>query len=417
MFALVDCNSFYASCEQIFRPDLRGKPVVVLSNNDGFVIARNLQAKALKIPDLTLYIKVAPLLRKHRVAVFSSNYPLYGDMSARVMSILREYSLHVEVYSIDEMFLQIEGTPEALNPLGQSIKNRIWKETRLPVCVGFASSKTLAKVANHAAKKIPALNGVCWIQREDQRQWLLQRMPVNKVWGVGSRIQRKLNTLGINSAWDLASADARRLRRHFSVNLERTIAELNGEACYALEEFPPSKKQIYCTRGFGVKAVSLPPIIEAVSLYASRAAEKLRAQAHLATTLHIFIQTSPYDRKYYSRSTVVQLPYPTDDTRIITRYAQYAAKTLYREGYSYLKAGVGIIAMVDRQFKQNDLFSTGQTADTDNLMNLLDSINQRFGRGTLQMAGEGIQKKWAMRQAYRSPSYTTRLSDLPTVKI
>ncbi|POP52609.1 Y-family DNA polymerase [Zhongshania marina] len=417
MFALVDCNSFYASCEQIFRPDLRGKPVVVLSNNDGFVVARSKEAKDLNIPDLTLYIKVAPILRKHKVAVFSSNYPLYGDMSSRVMSILREYSPQVEVYSIDEMFLELEGMNEDLTPFGQTIKKRIWKETRLPVCVGFGSTKTLAKVANHGAKKIPALNGVCWIQRDDQRQWLLQRMPVNKVWGIGSRIQRKLNELDINTAWDLATADARRLRRRFSVNLERTIAELNGEACYALEEVPPAKKQIYCTRGFGVKAVSLPPIIEAISLYASRAAEKLREQSHLATTLHVFIQTSPYDRQYYSRSTVVQLPYPTDDTRIISRYAQYAAKSLYLEGYSYLKAGVGIIEMVDRKFLQSDLFSSGQAGDTDKLMSLLDGINRRFGRDTLQLAGEGVQKKWYMRQAYRSPSYTTRISDLPIVNI
>lgn len=417
MFALVDCNSFYASCEQIFRPDIRGKPVVVLSNNDGFVVARSKEAKALGIPDLTLYLKVAPILKKHKVAVFSSNYPLYGDMSARVMNLLKTYSPHIEVYSIDEMFLQFIGMPSDLKPLGQRMKHQIWKETRLPVCVGLASTKTLAKAANHAAKKVAALNGVCQIERDDQRDWILRRMPVDKVWGVGRRLKERLSDLDIHTARDLASADPKQLRRRFSVNLERTIAELNGESCLALEEIPSNKKQIYCTRGFGVKASSLPPIKEAVSLYASRAAEKLRQQQHLATTLHIFIQTSPYDRQYYSKSTVVQLPYPTDDTRLLSQAARLAAETLYKPGYSYLKAGVGIIDMVDRKYQQDDLFEKGQPKEADKLMGLLDGVNRRYGRGTLQLACEGVQKKWFMRQQYRSPSYTTSLSEIPSVRL
>lgn len=417
MFALVDCNSFYASCEQVFRPDLRGKPVVVLSNNDGFVVARSKEAKELGVPDLTLYFKVEPLLKKHKVAVFSSNYPLYGDMSAKVMNLLKTYSPHVEVYSIDEMFIQFMGMPPDLKPLGQSIKQRIWKETRLPVCVGMAKSKTLAKAANHAAKKVPALNGVCQIEREEQRLWVLKRMPVDKVWGIGRRLKAHLEDMNIHTAWDLANANTKLLRRRFSVNLERTIAELNGEACLELEEHPPAKKQIYCTRGFGVKATSLPPIKEAISLYASRASEKLRQQNHLATTLHVFIQTSPYDQHYYSRSTVVQLPYPTDDTRVLSQYAKYAAEQLYKPGFSYLKAGVGIIEMVDRKYMQGDMFELGQPKQTDSLMALLDGVNRRYGRGTLQLACEGVQKKWFMRQQYRSPSYTTRLSDIPRVHI
>ncbi|MBD2860102.1 DUF4113 domain-containing protein [Spongiibacter sp. KMU-158] len=220
-----------------------------------------------------------------------------------------------------------------------------------------------------------------------------------------------------NTAWDLANANTKLLRRRFSVNLERTIAELNGEACLELEEHPPAKKQIYCTRGFGVKATSLPPIKEAISLYASRASEKLRQQNHLATTLHVFIQTSPYDQHYYSRSTVVQLPYPTDDTRVLSQYAKYAAEQLYKPGFSYLKAGVGIIEMVDRKYMQGDMFELGQPKQTDSLMALLDGVNRRYGRGTLQLACEGVQKKWFMRQQYRSPSYTTRLSDIPRVHI
>ncbi|CAA0093999.1 Protein UmuC [Zhongshania aliphaticivorans] len=391
--------------------------MVVLSNNDGFVVARSKEAKLLGIPDLTLYCKVASLLKKHQVTVFSSNYPLYGDMSANVMSLLKTYSPHIEVYSIDEMFIQFMGMPSDLKELGQSIKKRIWKETRLPVCVGLASSKTLAKAANHAAKKVPVLNGVCQITREDQREWVLKRMPVDKVWGIGRRLKIQLNDMQIYTAWELANANTKLLRRRFSVNLERTVAELNGEPCLKLEEHPPAKRQIYCTRGFGVKATSLPPIKEAISLYASRAAEKLRQQQGLATTLHIFIQTSPYDKHYYSRSTVVQLPYPTDDTRILSQYAKYAVTGLYKPGFSYLKAGVGIIEMVDRKFLQNDMFELGQPKQTDRLMTLLDGVNRRYGRGTLQLAGEGVQKKWFMRQQYRSPSYTTKLSEIPRVLV
>lgn len=418
MFALVDCNSFYASCEQVFRPDLRDKPVVVLSNNDGFVVARSKEAKDLGIGDLQPFFKVESILRKHGVAIFSSNYPLYGDLSDRVMTTLRHYSPHVEVYSIDEIFLQLSvDQHKDMLGLGQVMKRHIWQDVRLPVCVGIGSSKTLAKVANHAAKKIPALNGACWIQHEKQREWVLRRMAVNKVWGIGSRLQGKLAELGIESAWDLATADVRYLRRRFSVNLERTIAELNGEACYALEEVPPHKKQIYCTRGFGVKASTLEPILQAVSLYASRASEKLRQQQHLATTLHVFIQTSPFDRMAYSCSRVVQLPYPTDDSRVISRHAREAATQLFKSGYSYLKAGVGIIEMLDRQFLQKDMFSKGQAVDADHLMGLLDTVNRRFGRGAIQLAGEGVQKKWYMRQACRSPAYTTRLEDLPSVRI
>lgn len=417
MFALVDCNSFYASCEQVFRPELRGKPVVVLSNNDGFVVARSKEAKALGIGDLQHYFQAAPILKKHGVAVFSSNYPLYGDLSDRVMTTLRNYAHRVEVYSIDEIFLQFADRDDDLLAVSRDMKARIWRDVRLPVSVGVASTKTLAKLANRAAKKIPALEGVCWLRREDQREWLLRRSAVGDIWGIGSRLQRRLNEIGIHSAWDLAGADARVLRRRFSVNMQRTIAELQGESCFALEQAPPAKKQIYCTRGFGVKATSLEPIKQAITLYASRAAEKLRKQNHLATTLHIFIQTSPFDRRAYSRSQMVPLPYPSDDSRLISRLARQAVGQIYRDGYSYLKAGVGIVDMVDRQFLQKDMFTAAQSQSADQLMSLLDTINQRFGRGSVQLAGEGVNKKWAMRQAYRSPSYTTKLSDLPVVVI
>lgn len=297
MFALIDCNSFYASCEQVFRPDLRGKPVVVLSNNDGFVVARSKEAKALGIPDLEPYFKVEHLLKKHGVTVFSSNYPLYGDLSSRVMQTLKQFSPEIEVYSIDEMFLRPANIFENLKDYGHLMRNAVWKQVRIPVGVGMAPTKTLAKLANRAAKKINALNYVCVLEREDQREWLLRKVPVKDIWGIGSRISARLNLMGIYTGWDLANADTKNLRRHFSVCLERTVEELNCISCLDLEELPPTKKQIYCTRSFGEKATELEPILQATSLYATRAAEKLRKQNHFVKTLHVILQTSPFDKK------------------------------------------------------------------------------------------------------------------------
>lgn len=416
MFALIDCNSFYASCEQVFRPDLRGKPVVVLSNNDGFVVARSKEAKALGIPDLEPYFKVQHILRKHNVAVFSSNYPLYGDLSNRVVQTLKHYAADIEVYSIDEVFARPVKVFGDLKSYGQQMRNAVWKQVRIPVGVGMASTKTLAKLANKAAKKIAALDYVCILEREDQREWLLRKVPVRDIWGIGPQFSARLNLIGIYTAWELANANTKNLRRHFNVNLERTVEELNGVSCFELEEMPPTKKQIYCTRSFGVKATELEPILQATALYASRAAEKLRRQNHFVKTLHVFLQTSPFDKNNYSKSATIQLPYPTDDTRVIIQYARHAVSKLYREGYAFLKSGVGLIDIADKEFFQTDLFCAQQDTHTDLLMQTLDKVNHRFGKSTLYTAAEGIQKKWAMQQNFRSGGYTTSWQELPTIK-
>jgi DNA polymerase V len=415
MFALVDCNSFYASCEQVFRPDLRGKPVVVLSNNDGCVVARSKEAKALGIPDLEPYFKIKHLLQRHGVAVFSSNYPLYGDLSSRVMQTLKHFSPDIEVYSIDEMFLRPAMSAQDLKLFGQCMRNSVWQQVRIPVGVGIAATKTLAKLANRAAKKIEALNYVCVLERDDQREWLLRKVAVKDIWGVGLRLSARLNLMGIMSGWDLANANTKNLRRHFSVCLERTVEELNGNCCFQLDELPPPKKQIYCTRSFGEKVLSLEPVLQATSLYAARAAEKLRKQRCYVNTLHVFLQTSPFDKNGYSKSATIQLPYPTDDTRLIARYASYAVEKLFKPGYAYSKAGVGLIDIADKHFYQNDLFHTGQSVKDDSLMALLDAVNNKFGKGTLHTAAEGMKKKWAMQQQYRSASFTTRWSSLPII--
>jgi DNA polymerase V len=416
VFALVDCNSFFASCEQIFRPELRDKPVVVLSNNDGFVVARSKEAKALGIGDLQTFFKVEHLLRRHNVEIFSSNYPLYGDISNRVMQILQNYSPNIEVYSIDEMFLSFHDMPFDLKDYGQNIKNQLWDHLRMPVGVGIAPTKTLAKMANRAAKKIPSCNGVCVLDEPHKWQWYLQRVPVTAIWGVAGRLAKRLEPLNIKTAWDLASANPKAVRRLTSVNLERTIAELNGEPCLALEELPPAKKQIYCTRSFGKKATELQPVLEGISLYAARATEKLRKQKHLAITMHVFMHTSPFQPNYHSVSDIVKLPYPTDDTRLITAAARQTISRLYSPGHAFLKAGVGLIEIVDRQHHQYDLLHAGQPASSDKLMQVMDQVNKTEGKGAVFLAAQGINKPWYMRQQYTSPQYTTKWRDIPIAK-
>lgn len=414
MFALVDCNSFYASCEQVFRPDLRGKPVVVLSNNDGCIVARSREAKALGIPDLQPFFKIEHLLRRHGVAIFSSNYALYGDMSRRVMSTLQEFGTPVEVYSIDEMFLDISGHQG--ETLASEIHDRLWQELRLPVSLGLAPTKTLAKLANRVAKKVPSCHGICILDEPYKWRWVLERTGVRDVWGVGRRLENRLRDLGIRSALELAQANPKVLRRHANVHLERTIEELNGRPCLGLDDSPTAKQQIYCTRSFGERARTLPPLLEAVAHYAARAAEKLRSQHHLARAVHVFMHTSPHEPGYYSASSVVQLPCPGDDVRVIVAAARKLAKELYRPGHAFLKTGVGLLDIVDRRHHQFDLLTPGQSARNDALMNTLDRINTRMGRGTLFLAGQGTRRPWAMRQQFRSPRYTTRWEEVPSVR-
>lgn len=416
MFCLVDCNSCYASCEQIFRPDLRNTPTVVLSNNDGFVIARSREAKALGIEDLQPFFQIESTLRKHQVAIFSSNFPLYGDISNRVMTTLREFSPQVEVYSIDEMFLYLEGIQQPLEDYAREIRSRLWRDIKMPVGVGIAPTRTLAKLANRASKKIPQCNGVAVLDTADKWNWMLKRTRVQDLWGIASRLARRLAVLDIYTAYDLACANAKNVRRHTSINVERMIAELNGHSCLALEEFPPAKQQIYCSRSFGSKPSTLPPVLEAISVYAARAAEKLRQQQSFTAMLQVFLHTSPFDEMHYSNASLVQLPYPTDDTRIIVNMARKMIKKLFRPGFRYMKAGIGLLDLSSRQHRQLDLFEPGQSTRDDSLMQVVDLINARYGRNSVYIAAEGVDKKWFMRQAYKSPAYTTRWKDLPVIQ-
>lgn len=419
MILLVDANSFYASAHSVFRPDLRGLPIIVLSNGDSCVVARSKEAKQLGIPDLVPFFKISGLVKKYRVNVFSSNYSLYGDLSNRMNITLRRFASDVETYSIDEVFmhpLEQLFTKGNLVAYGNMLRNVVWKEVRLPVGVGAATSKTLAKLCNKAAKKIDKLNGVCVIENEAQREWLLRRVPVNDIWGVGSRLSAKLNKIGVYSGWDLAQTSPKRIRQNFSVCLERTVAELNGISCIELEDAPSEKKQIYCTRSFNAKTSDLDLISQYTAVYANRVGEKLRGQQYLARTMNVFLQTSAFDDQPLSLSATIQLPYPTDDSRILVAHALKCLRGLYKPGHMYSKSGVGLIDIVDSSFLQCDIFLPPQSERSNALMGVMDSINNRFGAGTARIAATGTRKYFDMKQNYKSPHYLTRWSDIPKIK-
>ncbi|MCW8931203.1 MAG: Y-family DNA polymerase [Gammaproteobacteria bacterium] len=426
MFCLVDCNSFYASCEQVFRPDLRNKPVVVLSNNDCFIVARSAQAKAMGIGDLQTMFDIKSWMQQQNVTIFSSNYALYGDLSARVMNTLRLFSSRIEIYSIDEMFLYLEeisspqNSPtqisESMNDYGKHIKKTIFQHTAMPVSVGIAPTKTLAKLANRAAKIIPKCQGVGVLDTSKKWDWVKKRTPVNKIWGISSRFSARLAELNIYTALELANSDPKMIRRYFNVCVERTIEELNGHACLSLEEIPTPKKQIYCSRSFAQKTKQLPPIQDAISLYVARACEKLRAQQSMSASLQILLYTASYESNYYNSHQVIQLPYPSDDTRLISAIARTAVQHLFKPGVAYIKAGVGLLELSDKKHQQLDMFHPGQSTKTDQLMTVIDKINTHYGRNSIYVAAEGVHKKWAMRQAYRSPSYTSQWNELPEIK-
>ncbi len=414
MFALVDCNTFYASCEQVFRPDLLGQRIVVLSNNDGCIISRNREAKEAGVPELVPYFQMREQVEKLGCHVFSSNYELYGDLSARVMRLLEDWAAEIEVYSIDEAFLRL--LPGDYPQQGTDIKQMLWQQTGIPVCVGIAPTKTLSKLANRAAKKIPKFNGVCVLDTPDKWEWLLARISPKQVWGVGSRITERLQRLGINTALQLAKADQKWLRRHFSVVLERTIRELNGEPALDMDLEPAPKKEIISTRSFSYKVTELRELQQAISSYAARACEKLRRQDGLTQQLWVYLESFDRTIGYYHRQAFVQLPHLSNDTRQIAAMASTAIVPLFREGLRYKKCGIGLLDVRTTKYEQHDLFTPQQSEQSRRLMTVLDGINKRYGRQTLTLAAAGINPPWSMKRDYMSPRYTTRWTDLPVVR-
>ena len=420
VFALVDCNNFYASCEKLFRPDLKDTPVVVLSNNDGCVVARSREAKSLGIKMGVPVFQIKAEMQRHGILAFSSNYALYADLSSRVMRTLEEMAPRVEVYSIDEAFLDLTGIESAISlvEFGQQVRERIGHWIGITVCVGIAPTKTLAKLANHAAKKYPATQGVVDLTNPDRQRRLLALVPVDDVWGVGRRLSKRLNALGITTALDLANASPRAIRDQFSVVLERTVRELNGESCIELEEIPPTKKQIVCSRSFGVKVTQFELLREAVCEYATRATEKLRKEQQQAKVMTVFIRTSPFkdNEPQYSNSASGELLIPSCDTRDFIELANHLLKRIWKDGFRYAKAGVMLSDFYDPGMFQPGLFDDVSThSNSQQLMSVLDTINQS-GAGKVFFAGQGTKKDWSMKREHLSPAYTTRWDQLPRVK-
>ncbi|MDB5762878.1 MAG: protein DNA-repair protein, partial [Herminiimonas sp.] len=422
MFALVDCNNFYVSCERVFNPKLEGQPVVVLSNNDGCAVARSNEVKALGVPMAAPWFKLKDLARQHGIVALSSNYTLYGDMSNRVMQILRGYSPNVEVYSIDESFLQLDGLLgiwKSYDELGQAIRQRVKMWTGLPVCMGIAPSKTLAKLANHLAKKRPEFDSVCDLSALNDRETrnYLSSLDVREVWGVGRRIANRLHGMGIETVQALREAEPKLLRQQFGVVMERTGTELRGFSCLALEEIAPAKKQIISSRSFGAMVITYDELRESVSTYTARAAEKLRRQASTCSGIHVFVQTNPFREQdvQYNNGMTVPLTEATSDTRRLTAAALYGLKRIYRPGYLYKKAGVMLMELAPAAVRQASLFRE-QDPHSENVMRVIDGLNRDHGRNTIYLASAGIQQGWTALFENRTPRYTTRWDELPIAK-
>lgn len=420
MFALVDVNSFYASCETVFRPDLRGKPVVVLSNNDGCVIARSAEAKAINVPMGAPYFKLKDEFRRHKVQVFSSNYALYADMSNRVMTTLEDMAPAVEIYSIDEAFMNLTGVRNCrvLEEYGREIRARVKQETHLTVGVGIAPTKTLAKLANHAAKKWTKTGGVLDLSNQERQRKLMALVAVEDVWGVGRRISKKLNAMGIITAKDLSEQSTYIIRKHFNVVLERTVRELRGEPCLGLEEFAPTKQQIVCSRSFGSRITEYQDMRQAVCAYAERAAEKLRSERQYCRQIAVFVRTSPHavGETFYGNQAMGNLMTPSNDTRDIVRVALESLDRIWLDGCRFMKAGVMLGDFYSQGVSQLNLFDEFKPqANSEALMRVVDGLNQS-GKGKLWFAGQGVNKTWAMKREMLSPAYTTRFSDLPVAR-
>ena len=440
MFALVDVNNMYVSCERVFRPSLVGRPVVVLSNNDGCAIARSNEAKDLGIKMAQPWFQIRHLERQAGLTALSANFELYGDMSSRMMTVVAQYAPRQEVYSIDECFLDFDGVRGDLISTGRDMRAKVLQWTGLPTSIGFGPTKTLAKLANHVAKTEdrkpgtypPQLAQVCNFGETSRRELdqLMQVTAVGEVWGVGRKTSARLNEGGIHTVLDLVNADVTTLRKQFSVVLEKTVLELRGTSCLDVDDAPAANQQIMCSRSFGAPAADLAGLMEVVSQFASRVAEKVRRQQSVAGSVHVFITTSPFRKsdRQHSASMTVPLIRPTADTRLLIGAAVHALQGMYRSGFNYVKAGVMAVDLQPEGHEQAELdlvsgipevAMSALKRDRSHLMGALDALNRRFGRGAVAVASaahQGTGSGYAAKQERRSPRYTTRLDEIPTVR-
>ncbi|MBD2115210.1 MULTISPECIES: Y-family DNA polymerase [Cyanophyceae] len=408
--ALVDANNFYVSCERVFDPRLRDKPVVVLSNNDGCVVARSNEVKALGIPMGAPVFKLRSQIRDHSIQVYSSNYTLYSDLSRRVMQTLEQFTPDVEVYSIDEAFLGLSGDVAAI---AEQLRQTVQQWNGIPVSVGVAPTKTLAKVANHIAKKS---TGVCVL---DAPSMVLADLPVGEIWGIGHRLSDRLHLQGVETALQLRDVELSWIRQQIGIVGVRLVQELRGIPCLPLELCPAPRKSCCVSRSFGRPMMAIAELREAVATYAARAAAKVRRDELKAGVVTVFITTNRFkpDEPQYSNSAVVQLPQPANDTFTLVQTALRAVEGLYQPGYQYKKAGVLLMELSPASIVQTDLFSNvAQQEKRGALMRTVDSLNRQFGAGTVFCASEGIRKEWQMRLGLKSPGFTTRWGELPVVE-
>ena len=419
--ALIDGNNFYVSCERVFQPKLRGRPVVILSNNDGCVVSRSAEAKAVGIPMGAPWFQWKPQAARLGIVAMSSNYTLYADMSERMMRILKRFSQRQEVYSIDECFLDLAGVrDDQQRALAATMCVTVAQEIGIPVCVGIASTKTRAKLSNHIAKKTPALQGVCHLEQlsVQEQSHYLEQWPVNDVWGVGRKIAEKLQSLGITTVAQLRDADPKSLRRRFSVQVERAVRELRGEMCFPLETWLPPRDSIQSARSFGQPVTSMEDLRAAVTLYTTRAAEKLRKDGSVAGAMEVFIGTYRHrDEPQYHPVRSIRLPAPTNDTLQMIHAAVSALQSIYQPGYRYAKAGIRLMDLHPSGARQADIFGTAPEDDERRfrLMQTLDTINQRYGNRACQPGAAGIRQKqaWQMQRGTLSPQFTTSWLELP----
>ena len=431
MYALVDGNNFYVSCERVFRPSLLGRPVIVLSNNDGCAIARSNEAKALGITMGAPWFQIQRTLPDAGVVALSANFTLYGDMSDRMASIAAGLGPEQEIYSIDECFIGMAGVRGDLVARGHAVRERILQWIGVPTGIGIGRTKTLAKLANHVAKSADRKPGsypsefarVCDLAKlpASDLEAVLSATKAEDVWGIGPRITTQLAELGIHTALDVVRMDPRVVRKRWSVVFERTVRELQGQTCIDLEEVAPAKKEIAVTRSFGRPLTDLPDLVEAVTTFATRAGEKLRRQEHRAGQVLTFIHTSPFRKqdRQYSRSITVPLRKPSSDSAALTSMAIRGLRAIYRPGFNYAKAGVMLLDLQAADVEQGELDFDDPGADRSRLMSAMDSLNDRFGRNTVSIASGGVagdKRRFSMKQERRTPEYTTRWTDCPVAR-
>lgn len=416
MYALIDASGMYASCEKIFDPTIRKRPVVVLSNNDGCIVATCPIAKKMGIPKFGPYFKIKDQLDRAGVIAKSSNYELYADISSRMMELCASFAPEQHIYSIDECFLRFDQytPPEGWYELGMQIRRKVWKEVKLPVGVGFGPTPTLAKAANHASKKLPGFSGVAVIDNDQTRKQILQQMEIRDVWGVGRRIGERLNLLGVKTAWQLAQTKPALMKKHFSILIANTAEELNGLTRISWDDVRSPKKQIYSTRSFGQRITGLTDLKQALATHATIAAQKLRAQESATSNIIVFAHNSIHDKEsFFKRSAFHQFATPTCDTAVIVKVTSQLAEQIYQAGIRYYKAGIGLLEISTATPYQPDIFTP--SSDQPELMKCLDQINSKYGRDTLHLARQGIQQNFKMKRELLSPRYTTRIEDIPII--